>query len=211
MRSVFITIAVLLQVFVASFRNRIPSNPAGCIYRDALSTVITLRACNSDAASTSSVPTTINGQMQRTVNKSFLSAALLLATTVLSSKPVIAASNREEVTYVDNENGFSVLRLPGWSIMPKQPPTLSIQKFQPEDVLFVASSFLEGEFCCLIMLHIQRLFYSITGIFHLIVLKLCAQLLCYSTVETKSVSRKTNIFSMTFAIVMTTTTSFCFE
>ena len=165
MRSVFITIAVLLQVFVASFRNHVPSNPAGCIYRVALSTVINLRACNSDAASTSSVPSTINSQIQRTVNKSFLSAALLLATTVLSSKPVMAASDREEVTYVDNENGFSVLRLPGWSIMPKQPPTVSLQKFQPEDVLFVASSFLEGEFCSFTMLHIQLLFCSITGFF----------------------------------------------
>lgn len=94
-----------------------------------------------------SSPVNVNTYLQRDRKKYFNSAMAALFTSSLFSKSVKAEVNREETLYTDVENGFSVLRLPGWKMMPKQPPTITPQKFQPEEVLFVASSFLEGNFC----------------------------------------------------------------
>ena len=76
--------------------------------------------------------------------KPFLSAATAILASLSLTKLAKAAIDRDESIYRDTENGFCVIKLIGWSILPKQPPTISLQKFQPEEVIFVASSFLEG-------------------------------------------------------------------
>lgn len=77
-----------------------------------------------------------------------LAATTALLTVLLSMKPAHALKDMDDVDiYKDVDNGFSVAKLPGWSLMPKQPPTLSLQAIQPEEVIFVASSFMEGESC----------------------------------------------------------------
>jgi hypothetical protein len=104
------------------------------------------RELQENTISNSHVPRNYNTQIQRT-SKSFISALALFTSTVIIASPrPVKANPRDESTYLDSENGFSVLKLQGWSAAPKQPPTISvgIGKLQLEEVLFVASSFLEG-------------------------------------------------------------------
>ena len=96
---------------------------------------------NDRTASTTLIPT---NRPQSQIVKPFLSAATAILATLALTKSARAVMDRDESIYKDTENGFSVVKLVGWSILPKQPPTISLQKFQPEEVIFVASSFLEG-------------------------------------------------------------------
>lgn len=96
---------------------------------------------NDRTASTTLIPT---NRPQSQIIKPFLSAATAILATLALKKSARAVVDRDESIYKDTENGFSVIKLVGWSILPKQPPTISLQKFQPEEVIFVASSFLEG-------------------------------------------------------------------
>ena len=98
---------------------------------------------NLKVASNSLEPINVN---ERKIPAPVLAATTTLLTVLLSMKPANALKDIDEVDiYKDIDNGFSVAKLPGWSIMPKQPPTLSLQAIQPEEVIFVASSFMEGE------------------------------------------------------------------
>lgn len=74
----------------------------------------------------------------------FLTAATAVFASLALTKSAKAVVDRDESIYRDTENGFTVVKLVGWSILPKQPPTITLQKFQPEEVIFVESSFLEG-------------------------------------------------------------------
>jgi hypothetical protein len=105
--------------------------------------------------STTLVPT---NRPQSQIMKPFLTAATALFASLALTKSAKAALDRDESIYRDTENGFTVVKLVGWSILPKQPPTITLQKFQPEEVIFVASSFLEGRseffvvFICILVL-----------------------------------------------------------
>ena len=82
---------------------------------------------------------------ERKIAQPVAAATTTILTILLSMKPANALKDMDESdTYKDLDNGFSVAKLPGWSLMPKQPPTLSLQAIQPEEVIFVASSFMEG-------------------------------------------------------------------
>ena len=130
----------LLPVLIQSFRDSVLSKQLKCT-PSACSRLIsfTFKDSNSNLG-----PVNTNMHFRREKNNHLVSAAVALSSTLLFPRVTQAEVSREESTYVDVENGFSVLRLPGWSMMPKQPPTITIQRFQPEEVLFVASSFLEG-------------------------------------------------------------------
>ena len=109
-----------------------------------------LRAAHDDditgrIASTTLVPT---NRPQSQIMKPFLTAATALFASLALTKSAKAVVDRDESIYRDTENGFTVVKLVGWSILPKQPPTITLQKFQPEEVIFVASSFLEGKSEC---------------------------------------------------------------
>ena len=91
--------------------------------------------------STTLIPT---NRPQSQIIKPFVSAAAAILASLALTKSARAVVDYDESIYKDTENGFSVIKLVGWSILPKQPPTISLQKFQPEEVIFVASSFLEG-------------------------------------------------------------------
>jgi hypothetical protein len=97
-----------------------------------------------NAASDSHEPINVN---EFKIPGQVLAATTTLLTVLLSMTPANALKDMDDVDiYKDMDNGFSVAKLPGWSLMPKQPPTLSLQAIQPEEVIFVASSFMEGEF-----------------------------------------------------------------
>lgn len=152
MRRFAFILASLLQVLVQPFTVCVPIRQRDIVANASrrLRLPMDPRELDDEAVSTIDTPRIFNYHSQRNalgvnINKSFLSVALALVTTVLASKPVRADGNRDESIYTDPENGFSVMKLPGWSVMPKQPPTISLQKMQPEEVIFVASSFLEGE------------------------------------------------------------------
>jgi hypothetical protein len=105
-----------------------------------------LRAAHDDditerITSTTLVPT---NRPQSQIMKPFLTAATALFASLALRNSAEAVVDRDESIYRDTENGFTVVKLVGWSILPKQPPTITLQKFQPEEVIFVASSFLEG-------------------------------------------------------------------
>ena len=131
----------LLPVLIQSFRDSVLSKQLKCTPW-ACSRLISFSMKTSHS---NLDPVNTNIHFRRERSNHIAAAAVALSSTLLFPRVNKAEVNREESTYVDVENGFSVLRLPGWSIMPKQPPTISLQKFQPEEVLFVASSFLEGK------------------------------------------------------------------
>ena len=54
------------------------------------------------------------------------------------------ATQVEAGVYVDNVNGFSVDVPVGWIVLPKKDPSTTLTRYRIEDVLFVASNFVEG-------------------------------------------------------------------
>jgi hypothetical protein len=140
-----LTISSLFIVLVGSLRNKAP-------VRLHYSKSAVTRLSNSaeggkislNAASDSLEPINVN---EFKIPGQELAATTTLLTVLLSMTPANALKDMDDVDiYKDMDNGFSVAKLPGWSLMPKQPPTLSLQAIQPEEVIFVASSFMEGEF-----------------------------------------------------------------
>ena len=50
----------------------------------------------------------------------------------------------EENLFQDPEKEFSILIPPGWTILPRKYPVNSSTKYKQENILFVASNFIEG-------------------------------------------------------------------
>ena len=142
------TAVCCLLIQVQSYQKQIPSHLLRSKSRNYGCSA--LRAAGDDdiaerIISTTSVPT---NRPQSQIMKPFLTAATAVFASLSLTKSAKAVVDRDESIYRDTENGFTVVKLVGWSILPKQPPTITLQKFQPEEVIFVASSFLEGRSEC---------------------------------------------------------------
>lgn len=139
-----VTISLLFVVLVGSLRNEVS-------LRLHCSKSISTRFSKSIVRSEFTLNVAPNSLEPINLNKIKIPGPVLAATTtlltvLLSMKPADALKDMDDMDiYKDIDNGFSVAKLPGWSLMPKQPPTLSLQAIQPEEVIFVASSFMEGE------------------------------------------------------------------
>jgi hypothetical protein len=138
-------ISSLFMVFVGSLRNKVSLRlPYSKSTESRLLNSAEGGKVSLSAASDSFEPINVN---EFKIPGQVLAATTTLLTVLLSMKPANALKDADDFDiYKDIVNGFSVAKLPGWSLMPKQPPTLSLQAIQPEEVIFVASSFMEGEF-----------------------------------------------------------------
>lgn len=83
----------------------------------------------------------INNNLSSLTKKTIIS---IISSSVLLPSCSLAKMEQIIGTYKDQQVGYEVTILPGWTSIKKSTPTPSLEKYQEEEVLFTSTNFVEG-------------------------------------------------------------------
>jgi len=80
------------------------------------------------------------------VNESVITKVSVLSLLSSMILPSVSLAKMETIigSYKDEQAGYTVTILPGWTSIRKSTPTPTMEKYQEEEVLFTSTNFVEG-------------------------------------------------------------------